>query len=252
MVATQAAHVDHNLTPARRYRALAALLLAVAAFVAIPIVMIHRDAFRVVFAWVISIVAGGTALMAVGRLTGAGLLADERGRWSLSRYQLLIWNVLLIPTFWTMFAVKIFGRATDPLALGMDANLWWLLGINAASFVASPLILARKQTTPGLLDVPRRTCGDPGIHDLFRGEDAGNADVVDIGRVQMVSFTLITVFAYTAACWQAFVTASAQTLAFPAVSSDMVALLGISHATYLVNKNADRPAPTTAAHEPER
>lgn len=250
MVAAETAHVDDNLARARRYRALAVLMLAVAAFVAIPTVTVQRDASRVVSAWVISIVAGWAVLVAIGRLTGARLLADERGRWSLSRCQLLVWNMLLISTFWTMFVVKLFGGVTDPLALGMDANLWWLIGISAGSFVASPLILARKQTTPGLLDVPRMTGRDQGVKDLFRGEDAGNADVVDIGRVQMVFFTLVTVFAYTAACWHAFVTRGPETLAFPAVSSDMVALLGISHATYLVNKNADRPAPT-AANQPK-
>jgi hypothetical protein len=189
-----------------------------------------------------AIAIGAVTLESVARATGKRLLEDERGRWSLARCQLIAWNLLLIPTFWTMFVCKLVAGVANPLDLGMDANIAWLLGISAAAFVGSPLIMSRKQATPGLVDSPRARGGPAGFADLVRGEDAGNAGVLDIGRVQLVLFTGVTLFAYFAACWPAFASASPSAPRFPAVTTDMLTLLGISHATYLVNKNVDRPA----------
>jgi hypothetical protein len=48
-----------------------------------------------------------------------------------------------------------------------------------------------------------------------------------------------------AACWHAFASQAPAVLAFPAMSQNLVALLGISHATYLVGKIPGRAAATT-------
>jgi hypothetical protein len=192
--------------------------------------------WRPVHAWVLSIAAGVGVLLAISHVTGQHLLTDERRRWSLSRLQLLTWTVLLLPSVWTMVMVKLLGGVDDPLALGIDDNMWALLGISAASFVGSPVILERKRTAPGVLDIRALGDGAGELRDLFRGEDAANAQMVDISRVQMCLFTAVVVCVYFAACWRAFATQTAGALAFPAMSQNMVALLGISHATYLVGK----------------
>lgn len=220
--------------------------LGVSAFLGGAPVAIHHWGWRPVHAWVLSILAGLVVLVAIGRVTGEHLLVDQRRRWSLSRLQLLMWTLLLLPSIWTMVVSKLLAGAEDPLALGMDENMWALLGISAASFVGSPLILDRKRATPGVLEVraPDAPAPDPGLRDLFRGEDAANAEFVDIGRVQMCLFTLIAVTVYVAACWHAFASQTPAALAFPAMSQNLVALLGISHATYLVGKLPGRVATT--------
>jgi hypothetical protein len=217
-------------------------VLAVVVFCAAPLVLMRINHMAPAVAWLASLAAGAWVLAAIASVTGARLLSDERGRWSLSRLQLLVWTVLVLSTFWTMFLTRLLANAADPLALSVDDNLWWLLGISGASSVASPLILGRKQaSSPGIVDAPRSQGVEVGsVRDLFRGEDAGNASVVDIGRVQMVFFTLVCVCAYAAACWYAFKNHPRDALTFPPLSSDLVMLLGISHATYLVNKNVDR------------
>jgi hypothetical protein len=149
-----------------------------------------------------------------------------------------------------MFVTRLLAHAANPLALDIDNNVWWLLGISGTSSVASPLILGRKQASaPVVVDASRVQGVDAGVRDLFRGEDAGNASLVDIGRVQMVFFTLVCVCSYAAACWYAFTTRARDALTFPPLSSDLVTLLGISHATYLANKNVDRMA-LVGASEP--
>lgn len=123
--------------------------------------------------------------------------------------------------------------------------MWALIGISAASFVGSPLILERKRAIPGLLDVAANSADDPspgGVRDLFRGEETGNSELVDISRVQMCLLTVTTVVAYFIACWRAFQSEPATALEFPAMSQSLVVLIGISHATYLAAKLPDRPA----------
>jgi hypothetical protein len=72
--------------------------------------------------------------------------------------------------------------------------------------------------------------------DLFKGEEAGNAAQLDLSKVQMFFFTLILVIAYAAALGSAFTGTTPKIDSFPALDSGMLALLGISHAGYLVHK----------------
>ena len=72
--------------------------------------------------------------------------------------------------------------------------------------------------------------------DLFRGEETGNAAQIDLGKIQMFFFTLIGVLTYGAALAVMFANQSKAIYAFPDLSQGLVALLGISHAGYMVNK----------------
>ena len=72
--------------------------------------------------------------------------------------------------------------------------------------------------------------------DLFKGEESGNAAQLDLSKVQMFFFTLILVLAYAVALGTALTGAEAKIDNFPALDPGMVALLGISHAGYLVHK----------------
>jgi hypothetical protein len=210
-----------------------------------PWFAVHHD-WQPASAWLLDLVAGGMALVAIAWATRTRVLSDERGRWSLSRLQLVLWTSLILPTLWTMAVSRMAGGAADPVAFALDDNLWLLLGIPLTSAVASPLILQRKEARlPGLVDRPASVGVTEGqLGDLFRGEDAGSAKALDLGRVQVAFFTAVTLCVYFVACWHAFAVEPRDALAFPPVSQNLVALLGISHATYLANKNTDRPAST--------
>lgn len=217
-----------------------ALVVFVVAFVLFPFGFMHvGDPGRLGAAWVCTLLLGAAVWWAIGRLTARGsLFLDERGRWSLSRFQLIAWSVLVVPTIWVMLIARLAADGPDPLALAIPDDVWWLLGISGASTVGSSLIVARKAQTPGVLADGKSAAGGP--LDLVRGEDAGNADIVDIGRIQMLFFTGVTLLVYGAACYRAFGATKPAELAFPAMSSSLVALLAISHATYLANKTIDR------------
>lgn len=230
----------------QRQGRLAGLALAIGIMVGGVPALLVAHTWRTSSVWLLALAAMALALAAGGSLAGAHrLVEDERGRWSLSRAQSLVWLWLLVPTYWTIAMSRLLADVADPLTVGMDENLWALLGISAASLVASPLILARKQATaPGLVDTPRelgRTT--PGWRDLVRGEDTGNSDVVDLGRLQLIVFTAVAVALYFASCWHTLAAVAPPELAFPALSRDLVTLLGISHAAYLANKNVDRIDP---------
>ena len=80
--------------------------------------------------------------------------------------------------------------------------------------------------------------------DLFRGEEIGNYQMVDMSKVQMLFFTAIVVVTYAATV--AVLLSDATTLqapsgvSLPDFSPSLNALLGISHATYLSVKTIDK------------
>ncbi len=81
-----------------------------------------------------------------GRL--AGILIDERNKMSLSRLQLIIWTILILSAFLTSAEWNVLKAFPTPLNIVIPDTVWFLLGISATSFVAQPLILNTKTTSP--------------------------------------------------------------------------------------------------------
>ncbi len=192
-----------------------------------------------------------------------GVLIDSRNKISLSRLQMLMWTVLLLSGF--LVAVLINIRWTsDPLAIKLDEQLWALLGISTASLVGSPLIKnSKKGEKPNneAMAKTKEVMADQGVDttrvkaegkilvnekpedaswtDIFKGEETGNGANLDLAKIQMFFFTLVTWSVYALALG-AYLRKGVQTQIgiseFPPVDPSMVALLGISHAGYLANK----------------
>jgi hypothetical protein len=80
--------------------------------------------------------------------------------------------------------------------------------------------------------------------DLFQGDEVANAAHLDLGKVQMLFFTLILVFTYVVMLCRLFLPlepgGDVAVKGFPPLEQGMVALLGISHAGYLANKAIPR------------
>ncbi len=100
-------------------------------------------------------------------------------------------------------------------------------------------LAARKDQ--GLLAV----ADEPRLTDIFYGDQEGNAPYIDLGKVQMFFFTIAILVAYGVALGE-LLNNTGLVLAplgvdFPAFSSSMTTLLGISHAGYLTVKTPDRP-----------
>lgn len=96
-----------------------------------------------------------------GRKLGA--LIDDRNVMSLSRFQTVLWALLILSAFLTAALHNILLehnlldeslKSKGALSIGIQEELWWLMGIATTSLVGSTLILSDKATkTPDLSEV---------------------------------------------------------------------------------------------------
>jgi len=244
--------------------------------------------------WIITIIALTVFMIAVGyRLKKKilGVLIDERNKMTLSRLQLIVWTVIVISGYataalWNLFAAE----ASDPLAVQLPEELWWLLGISTVSLVGSPLVLqAKKQQVPNTaqqatyveqkLSDQQQGLGDQqqagpaqdqvvpnipnvgnvainptpqqaSLADMFKGDEIGNELSVDISKIQMFFFTIVVVLAYGTVLGELFLTPTGAIGAFPGLSEGILVLLGISHAGYLGYKGVSHSAPAAGPQVP--
>jgi len=203
-----------------------------------------------------------------------GVLIDSSNKISLARLQMLLWTFLILAGFLTAVLVNIHRGRTDPLDIALDPELWALLGISTTSLVGSPLIKNNKKAEPTNEAAKTQTMmmmADQGIDasrvqaegqiltnrrpedarwtDIFKGEETGNGAHLDLGKIQMFFFTLVTWFAYALTFGhelQESVPQAQGFAAFPTLDKGMVALLGISHAAYLANKAVPHTPPPPA------
>lgn len=239
----------------------AALLAIVLAFVLIEGFASPAQRF---WAWIaIMALLALFAIIAGQGTTGLwlGLLIDTRNKVSLARFQMLLWTILILSGFLTAVMVNIDLGQPQPLAIAIPPELWLLMGISTTSLIGSPLIISAKKSRPAkeeekaralralirqAVDISKvailgqlvvnQTPETARWSDMFRGTETGNVGQLDLGKVQMLFFTLILVLAYASALAALFQRGGGAITALPRVDAGMLALLGISHAGYLVNK----------------
>ncbi|NML43099.1 hypothetical protein HHL11_05005 [Ramlibacter sp. G-1-2-2] len=231
--------------------------------------------------WYLSMLALVAFLFVCGHgITGRplGALIDARNVMSLARFQMAAWTVLVLSGYLTAALSNIAIGSGTALDIAVPSELWLLMGISTTSLVASPLILSTKANQgadPGetmrtleRLDQQGDALGTVGaqgqlvindspararLSDLFTGEEVGNAAHLDLARMQMFFFTLVTIAAYAAMLAHTFgLLAGKPVTELPAIGQGMVALIGISHAGYLVGKAVphSKPGPVVASGPP--
>jgi len=129
------------------------IISIVAIFVVGLVVPKGLNWFFVMFFMICFIVSIGW--LRTGRLSG--IFINERNLMSLSRFQLVLWTLIVLSAFLTIALARISASVADPtaiadpLAIALPEQLWTLLGISTASLVGSPLILStkvQKEPTP--------------------------------------------------------------------------------------------------------
>jgi hypothetical protein len=207
--------------------------------------------------WIILMALLAVTLVLIGHgITGRfeGFLIDSRNKMSLSRLQLILWTIVVLPAFLAAAVFNFTVEVEDPLNITVPPEVWGLLGISVGSLVGSgiiksgrpdddPATIAQTEKTPNpeaalknLQDTNEKP-EEASVADFFRGELEGSKDYLEVGKVQMFFFTLLVVFAYGSAIADAFDNASEMIGTLPKLSAGMLALLAISHAGYLANKN---------------
>ncbi|MBA3867528.1 MAG: hypothetical protein H0X30_00085 [Anaerolineae bacterium] len=190
-----------------------------------------------------------------------GLFIDTRNKVSLARFQMILWTVLILSAYLTGVMVNVDLKRPEPLSIAIPPDLWLLMGISITSLIGSPLILSTKKSRESnepdkqrALEALTRQAVDTDKvaivgqlvvnqapetarwADMFQGSETSNVGQLDLGKVQMFFFTLILVLAYASALSTLFQQNTEPVLALPVIDGGMLALLGISHAGYLVNK----------------
>lgn len=252
-------------TSAALHLAAAVVLLAAIAFVGLRATPSDRAR-----AWYLILLLMTAFVAVVGHaITGywTGILIDARNKMSLSRLQMVAWLLVVLSALLAAVLTNIALGWRSPLAVTIPSELWVLLGISTASLVASPAVLGSKRDRPAdpkEVDRTKKTLLRQGYQpaaldfqgllvgyaspdfsrwaDLLKGEEAGNAAHVDLGKLQMFFFTFVLVLGYGAAIATMFGQDGPVT-ALPAVEDGMNVLLGISHTGYLANKAITHSAP---------
>jgi len=167
-----------------------------------------------------------------------GAFIDSRNRVSLSNFQMLMWTLLIVSSYFSVltYNASFYQSGYSFFDLEIPQELWWLLGISTTSLVGSPIILTDVEGS----DL-RDSATKAGWSDLWKGEKKNNQHYLDISRIQMFYFTLVVYFGY--AFQVGILLYEAQTNpnpipieSLPTVPSGMLTILGISHAGYLGKK----------------
>jgi hypothetical protein len=190
-----------------------------------------------------------------------GVLIDSLNVVSLARFQMTIWTVLILGAYIAHAFARIRkGDGMDSLDIAIDKNLWLLMGISTTSLVAAPLILStKKDEVPddGVTAKTAAASGEPEsdvaansqgiiyanteksdarLTDMFQGDEIGNTTHVDLAKVQMFYFTIVSAVVFFTAVFHNMISDGDLTK-LPTLSEGFVALLGISHAGFLGSKS---------------
>ncbi len=103
------------------------------------------DAARL--AWLVHLIAlfsffVGFGAVAQGSLKG--IFLNKNNRWSMSHSYTLMWSVLILGTFLTFWQLRLAAGAADPMNVGIDPNLVYLMGLTSASFGTATFIQSRE------------------------------------------------------------------------------------------------------------
>ncbi|MEM9048671.1 MAG: hypothetical protein AAGC92_08115 [Pseudomonadota bacterium] len=161
-------------------------------------------------------------------LTGRtyGALFDDRRKISLSRFQIVLWSLLVLSAF---AAAAIEAHSAD---IVVPENVWALMGITVGSAAGSSLL----KSAPALQNKLSRNTEDAAgsLRDILETEAKAAMPTVDIGKLQMLLITLAVWASYAYALWEWKLATHGDSM--PEISGGVVTLIGISHAGYLTVK----------------
>jgi len=201
-----------------------------------------------------------------------GILINERNVMSLSRFQMVVWTIMVLSGYLTFALVRIKMMAsgaangtpiTDPLGIGIDWHLWALLGISTTSLVGAPLLLSPKKNLEPVSSVTPKTAqmlnepeqdviankqgtlyansklSDARLTDMFEGDELMNTARIDLAKVQMFYFTIVAAMCFFVMVIKTLTAGSSNLDNLPSLPEGFVAVLGISHAGYLTSKGVN-------------
>jgi len=186
--------------------------------------------------WVISglflVVAAAVAGKRSAQRNVLGILIDDRGRFSLSQFQMVLWTIIVLSLLIGVFIARV-SVPGNPLNIDIPDELLIVMGISIGSAASATAIKAGKDMDS--VSIIGR--GKPKFSQVFL-EEEGKTEAVSVTKFQNFWLTLILVAAYVVTAARAVHAASVATDPFPlpGFNDTFLILLGASHAGYLAGK----------------
>jgi hypothetical protein len=173
-----------------------------------------------------------------------GILIDDRGRFSLNRFQITVWTILVL----SLVSGVYFGRLTGGTAeqamnFDIPGELLAALGISVGSSAVAGAVKASKNATRPEAVAVSNAEDPPRLTQMLLREEGEQADkVIDVAKFQHFWITVFLAGAYAVLAGSAIRNAASVTdVALPGFSATFLTLFGISHAGYVAGK---LPSPT--------
>jgi hypothetical protein len=193
-------------------------------------------------AWIaaaIGIVIFGAVPGVVIRRSLLGILIDNRGRYSLSQLQLVLWTIVVLSLAVGFFCERLLGKVEDPLGFRIPDEVLTVLGISLGSAAGALGIKAAKDAVRKEFVAASDPEHPPRLIQIFTVEEGKLADqVIDVAKFQNFWITLLLLVAYVVLAIDYIRDAGtpAELTSLPGFSGPFPVLLGISHAGYLAGK----------------
>ncbi|GAB2808286.1 hypothetical protein [Lentzea nigeriaca] len=193
------------------------------------------------WAWLVSaLIIVLLAIVLPSRLGTQNVLRDARGRYSLSRLQMMSWTVVLLSLISGMAFGRFAAGQVDVAGFTIPGQVLMLLSIAIGSAVVAGAIKVMKSTTrPGSVAAyPKGRKGGPLWEMLTVEEGASAGKSIDLSKFQNFLITILLLLAYVAQAVAALkaVNNPAGIGGLPAFSDTFLVLLAVSHAGYLLGK----------------
>lgn len=194
-----------------------------------------------------------------------GILISDRNVMSLSRFQTIAWTIVIVSAYIVISLSRAIAGIENPLDIDMDYRIWIMMGISAGSLIASPLVLENKMhqdfenetkkdkayaqlgnicsdlkgtnfkdNSKGIL-FANETPDKAAFTDIFEGDEIGNACSIDIAKLQMFFFTMVSLITYGITLY-ILISKDQTSATFPAISEGFLTVLGISNIGYISSK----------------
>jgi len=182
---------------------------------------------RTIVAFAISAVVVFVIFIIYVLLKGSKFIKDENEYPSLAKFQLLIWTIIIAFGFFGIYLTRIFGGILIPPPT-LSSNLLALMGMTV--FVVPVLNKKASDYKYGSL----KASSQMGVGTMLK--ENGN---IELTRVQMFAWTLISVFIFLTVLYSTVITKmdDVQNLTLPDIDSNLVVLMGISQGAYLGAKS---------------
>jgi IPT/TIG domain len=167
------------------------------------------------------------------------LALSEDGRYSVSKMQFLIWTVVVLFAYVSLWLVRVGHNEYAPIT-DIPASLMLAMGFSVGTAVGAKAITENKIDNGRQPD--SRTDEKPKLSDLAR--EGGNAE---LSKVQMLLWTLVTVIVFLVLVNQAQASPSPK---LPDIDPSLVVLMGLGQATYLGRKLVSTSVPTISGVTP--